>query len=103
MRSVTLLAVVFLAALSSVYSLNFQCKNDPTLKKQSDINHQKARCDFNVYYFSGTDYPAIFSIFAGLVIILSVAVLFIVAGMMSMNPGKDSIIYRMTTTRMKKD
>uniref|UniRef100_A0A1I7WPM1 DUF4258 domain-containing protein n=1 Tax=Heterorhabditis bacteriophora TaxID=37862 RepID=A0A1I7WPM1_HETBA len=31
------------------------------------------------------------------------AVLYTVVGMMTMDPGKDSIIYRMTTTRMKKE
>uniref|UniRef100_A0A0M3IWC6 Col_cuticle_N domain-containing protein n=1 Tax=Ascaris lumbricoides TaxID=6252 RepID=A0A0M3IWC6_ASCLU len=53
--------------------------------------------------FTSSDYPAIFAIFAGIIIILSIAVLFIAVGIWNMDPGKDSIIYRMTTTRMKKD
>ncbi|KAK0400091.1 hypothetical protein QR680_003352 [Steinernema hermaphroditum] len=64
---------------------------------------EQARLDFNVYQWPSTDYPATFAIFGGLTIILTLALLFIVAGMLSMDPGKDSIIYRMTTTRMKKD
>uniref|UniRef100_A0A1I8APS8 FXYD domain-containing ion transport regulator n=1 Tax=Steinernema glaseri TaxID=37863 RepID=A0A1I8APS8_9BILA len=66
-------------------------------------NLEQARLAFNVYQFPGTDYPATFAIFAGLILILALALIFIVAGMVSMDPGKDSIIYRMTTTRMKKD
>ncbi|TMS38655.1 hypothetical protein L596_005330 [Steinernema carpocapsae] len=65
--------------------------------------HEEARIAFNVYAFPSSDYPAMFAIFAGLIIILALAVLFIVVGMMSMDPSKDSIIYRMTTTRQKKD
>uniref|UniRef100_A0A1I8A372 Envelope glycoprotein N n=1 Tax=Steinernema glaseri TaxID=37863 RepID=A0A1I8A372_9BILA len=98
MRSAVLCAVVLLAALSSVYGDAAVSECNPNLK---GLN--KDRCRFNVYYFSSTDYPAVFAIFAGLVIILALAVVFIVAGMVSINPGKDSIIYRMTTTRMKKD
>lgn len=40
---------------------------------------------------------------SGLVIILALAILYIAVGLWNMDPGKDSIIYRMTTTRMKKD
>lgn len=56
----------------------------------------------NVTVPISNDYPAIFAIFAGLTIALILAVLYTVVGMMSMDPSKDSIIYRMTTTRMKK-
>lgn len=59
---------------------------------------------FHFYFqFVSSDYPAIFAIFAGVSIILSLAVLFVAVGLWNMDPGKDSIIYRMTTTRMKKD
>nr|CAD2201981.1 unnamed protein product [Meloidogyne enterolobii] len=44
-----------------------------------------------------------FGIVAGVSIVLVVAVTFIVVGLFSMEPSKDSIIYRMTNTRMKKD
>lgn len=69
---------------------------------ETDINLKTWRELLNVYVFVGTDYPAIFAIFAGLTITLTLAVLYTVVGMMSMDPSKDSIIYRMTTTRMKK-
>jgi len=59
--------------------------------------------ELNVYKFSNADYPAAFAIVAGVSIVLALAVLFIAVGLWNMDPGKDSIIYRMTTTRMKKD
>ncbi|XGW08878.1 hypothetical protein V3C99_011302 [Haemonchus contortus] len=68
----------------------------------TDKNLKTWREQLNVYVFTSTDYPAIFAIFAGLVIALVLAVLYTAVGMMSMDPSKDSIIYRMTTTRMKK-
>lgn len=64
---------------------------------------QEIRKKYNVYSFTQGDYPAIFAIFAGVSIILSIAILFIAVGMWTMDPGKDSIIYRMTTTKLKKD
>ncbi|EPB80202.1 renin receptor-like protein [Ancylostoma ceylanicum] len=68
----------------------------------TDKNLKTWREQLNVYVFVSTDYPAMFAIFAGLTIVLALAVLYTVVGMMSMDPSKDSIIYRMTTTRMKK-
>ncbi|KAF7633392.1 hypothetical protein Mgra_00007184 [Meloidogyne graminicola] len=53
--------------------------------------------------FSSPDYPAMFGIIAGVSVVLVVAVTFIVVGLLSMEPAKDSIIYRMTNTRIKKD
>ncbi|CAB3400802.1 unnamed protein product [Caenorhabditis bovis] len=61
------------------------------------------RIRYQITYPVAPDYPAIFAIFVGLVVVLVLALIYIVVGMMSMDPGKDSIIYRMTTTRMKKD
>jgi renin receptor len=43
------------------------------------------------------------AIVAGVSIILVIGVIFIIVGLLTADPGKDSIIYRMTTTRMKKD
>ncbi|GMT32839.1 hypothetical protein PFISCL1PPCAC_24136, partial [Pristionchus fissidentatus] len=64
------------------------------------VNKRKS---LNVYVFASSDYPAIFAIFAGLVIVLALAILYIAVGLWNLDPGKDSIIYRMTTTRQKKD
>ncbi|CAD6187311.1 unnamed protein product [Caenorhabditis auriculariae] len=69
----------------------------------SDKRLKTYRERYMVYSVTYADYPAIFAIFFGLVVILVVALVYIVVGMMTMDPGKDSIIYRMTTTRMKRD
>uniref|UniRef100_A0A914Z391 Renin receptor-like C-terminal transmembrane spanning segment domain-containing protein n=1 Tax=Panagrolaimus superbus TaxID=310955 RepID=A0A914Z391_9BILA len=61
------------------------------------------RINFGVYSFVSSDYPAMFTLVAGIVIVLAAAIIFISVGLLTMDPGKDSIIYRMTTTRMKKD
>jgi renin receptor len=61
------------------------------------------RNSFKVYNFVSADYPAMFTLVAGIVIVLAAAIIFISVGLLTMDPGKDSIIYRMTTTRMKKD
>ncbi|KAA0190763.1 hypothetical protein HAZT_HAZT005095 [Hyalella azteca] len=51
----------------------------------------------------GEDYPAIFNIILFLSIALLIAVIAVSAAMAFMDPGRDSIIYRMTNPRMKKD
>uniref|UniRef100_A0A7E4VVZ1 Renin receptor n=1 Tax=Panagrellus redivivus TaxID=6233 RepID=A0A7E4VVZ1_PANRE len=66
-------------------------------------NVQYWRKTLQVYKFVSRDYPAMFFLIAAVVFILVVAIVFIVVGLLTMDPGKDSIIYRMTTTRMKKD
>lgn len=49
------------------------------------------------------DYPAIFNIILWFMIILAIVLYAVSYGMWHMDPGRDSIIYRMTTTRLKKD
>lgn len=49
------------------------------------------------------DYPAIFNIILWFVVVLVFSLISIVYVMVDMDPGRDSIIYRMTSTRMKKD
>nr|XP_053651310.1 renin receptor-like [Cherax quadricarinatus] len=50
-----------------------------------------------------SDYPAIFNIILWLSIILAISILATSVAMATMDPGRDSIIYRMTNPRMKKD
>ncbi|XP_063845262.1 renin receptor-like [Scylla paramamosain] len=59
--------------------------------------------DPNVNKSYSSDYPAIFNIILWLSIVLVLAILAISMSMWNMDPGRDSIIYRMTTMRMKKD
>ncbi|KAL7069614.1 hypothetical protein ACQ4LE_011018 [Meloidogyne hapla] len=73
------------------------------LNAQEKDSYKDFRQALNVNKFSSPEYPAMFGIIAGVSIVLVVAVTFIVVGLFSMEPSKDSIIYRMTNTRMKKD
>ncbi|CAJ0583859.1 unnamed protein product, partial [Mesorhabditis spiculigera] len=63
------------------------------------------RQQYNVSVAVSSDYAAIFAIFAGENLGSSSlsSYLYIAVGIWNMDPGRDSIIYRMTTTRMKKD
>ncbi|XP_034329013.2 renin receptor isoform X3 [Magallana gigas] len=49
------------------------------------------------------NYPAIFNIILWLMIVMFVVIFGVSYGMWNIDPGRDSIIYRMTTTRLKKD
>ncbi|KAK3094406.1 hypothetical protein FSP39_001326, partial [Pinctada imbricata] len=49
------------------------------------------------------DYPAIFNIILWFMIVLFIFLFLVSYAMWNMDPGRDSIIYRMTTTRLKKD
>lgn len=49
------------------------------------------------------DYPVIFNIILWFMIVLAFSLLAISYAIATMDPGRDSIIYRMTSTRMKKD
>ncbi|KAM3728043.1 Renin receptor [Dirofilaria immitis] len=76
-------------------------------KRQNSVSNadriMKLRKDLNVYQFSSTNYPAMFGIFLFVSVTLALAILFVTVGLWNMDPGKDSIIYRVVTTRMKKD
>uniref|UniRef100_A0A914KXC2 Renin receptor-like C-terminal transmembrane spanning segment domain-containing protein n=1 Tax=Meloidogyne incognita TaxID=6306 RepID=A0A914KXC2_MELIC len=91
------LMFILLFIVSPFIGLNNAQEKD-NLKKLEDF-----RQALNVNQFSSPGYPAMFGIVAGVSIVLVVAVTFIVVGLFSMEPSKDSIIYRMTNTRMKKD
>lgn len=49
------------------------------------------------------DYPAVFNIILWTMVILALTVYGISWGMWNMDPGKDSIIYRMTAQRQRRD
>lgn len=49
------------------------------------------------------DYPVIFNIILWFSVVLVFALIAITVAIADMDPGRDSIIYRMTSTRMKKD
>uniref|UniRef100_A0A0N4Z639 DUF4349 domain-containing protein n=1 Tax=Parastrongyloides trichosuri TaxID=131310 RepID=A0A0N4Z639_PARTI len=93
--------VITTTATEETVQNHFISKREAAAADASTI--QTIRKNYNIYSFTQGDYPAIFAIFAGVSIILAIAILFIGVGMWTMDPGKDSIIYRMTTTKLKKD
>ncbi|XP_013117089.1 ATPase H(+)-transporting accessory protein 2 [Stomoxys calcitrans] len=59
--------------------------------------------DYNLAEYYNEDYPVIFNIILWFMVVFGFALLAICYAIGSMDPGRDSIIYRMTSTRMKKD
>jgi renin receptor len=57
----------------------------------------------NLAEFYSDQYPAMFNIIFWTSLILGVAVFSIAYSMWSMDPGLDTVIYRMTSQRIKKD
>lgn len=67
------------------------------------INHCFQQNPMNLATKYNSNYPVIFNIILwfSVVLVFSLLAISIVIG--TMDPGRDSIIYRMTSTRMKKD
>lgn len=68
-----------------------------------NISPQDPNSDLNLAESYSEDYPVIFNIilwFGVLIVFSMLAISYAIAGM---DPGRDSIIYRMTSTRIKKD
>ncbi|XP_066994430.1 ATPase H(+)-transporting accessory protein 2 [Anabrus simplex] len=59
--------------------------------------------DLNLSKDYGPDYPVIFNILLWFMVAFTFSILAVSIGIASMDPGRDSIIYRMTSNRMKKD
>ncbi|KAM7302151.1 hypothetical protein ISCGN_017668 [Ixodes scapularis] len=58
---------------------------------------------WNLAYPWNEDFHVAFVIIAFLVILMALSIFGISVGLWFMDPGRDSIIYRMTSQRMKKD
>jgi len=58
---------------------------------------------FNLATYYNQDYPVIFNIILWFMVAFGFSLLAICYAIGDMDPGRDSIIYRMTSTRMKKD
>ncbi|XP_022220794.1 ATPase H(+)-transporting accessory protein 2 [Drosophila obscura] len=58
---------------------------------------------FNLATYYSSDYPVIFNIILWFMVVFALSLLAICYAIASMDPGRDSIIYRMTSTRIKKD
>ena len=65
--------------------------------------HQSKDPDYNLAWDYSDDFPAMFNIILWLSVLLIITVFIISYGMWNIDPGRDSIIYRMTSQRLKKD
>lgn len=81
-----------------VYVLGTSEKVKVVKKRAAPVNVIKT---FAVFY--SDQYPAMFNLIFWTSLILVVALIGIIYGMMSMDPGLDTVIYRMTSNRIKKD
>lgn len=71
-------------------------------KRQAKANDDEKRI-VNPAEFYRDQYPAIFNILFWLTLILAIVIYAIAYNMWYMDPGLDSVIYRMTSQRIKKD
>ncbi|XP_076067320.1 ATPase H(+)-transporting accessory protein 2 [Oratosquilla oratoria] len=79
-------------------------KGDKTLRyRRALLAEDEGNVDPNVSTGNSEDFPAIFNIILWTFLLLTIALIAISCSMAYMDPGRDSIIYRMTNPRMKKD
>ncbi|XP_055696425.1 ATPase H(+)-transporting accessory protein 2 [Lutzomyia longipalpis] len=78
-------------------------KDDLSRAKRAVEPRQEVPADLNLAKSYSSNYPVIFNIILWFGVVLFFALLAICYAIADMDPGRDSIIYRMTSTRMKKD
>lgn len=71
--------------------------------KRQTVTPKQETVDYNIAKKYDSNYPVIFNIMLWFSVILVLSLLAISMAIATMDPGRDSIIYRMTSTRMKKD
>ncbi|XP_037950808.1 ATPase H(+)-transporting accessory protein 2 [Teleopsis dalmanni] len=76
-------------------------KNTVVRAKREAVTNTDNKYNLAEYY--NQDYPVIFNIILWFMVTFGFALLAICYAIGSMDPGRDSIIYRMTSTRIKKD
>ncbi|XP_074657502.1 renin receptor-like [Tubulanus polymorphus] len=74
-----------------------------SLMAAADPTQAPKKPNLNLAADYGYDFPVMFNIILWMMVVLGVTVFGISVCMWHMDPGRDSIIYRMTNTRMKKD
>ena len=84
-----------------LYIVNLDSKQSLSRKTRSILASPTE--GYNLATPASEDYPAIFNIVLVMGIVLTIALIAISFSMAYMDPGRDSIIYRMTNPRMKKD
>ncbi|KAL7729318.1 hypothetical protein ACLKA6_008896 [Drosophila palustris] len=78
-------------------------KDASIARSKRDVIQADKKNDFNLATYYNDDYPVIFNIILWFMVIFGLSLLAICYAIAAMDPGRDSIIYRMTSTRMKKD
>jgi len=103
----------FSVVCSSLGIILFVCltrivRSDEKIKRafddvQGDVETEIDPKRVNLAEFYSEDYPVIFNISLFIMVFMGIAVLAVSIWMWHMDPGKESIIYRMTMTRAKRD
>ncbi|XP_053688582.1 ATPase H(+)-transporting accessory protein 2 [Sabethes cyaneus] len=75
----------------------------PVVRSKRQAETPKQSTDYNLAQKYDSNYPVIFNIVLWFSVILVFSLLAISIAIATMDPGRDSIIYRMTSTRMKKE
>ncbi|KAI8115292.1 hypothetical protein FF38_03812 [Lucilia cuprina] len=78
-------------------------KADANSRSKREVAPSDSKNLYNLAEYYNQDYPVIFNIILWFMVVFGFALLAICYAIGSMDPGRDSIIYRMTSTRMKKD
>lgn len=91
---------VFVSVITSDAS-HTRLRRDTTADTDPTTDTDKSKYNLASHY--GKDFPAIFNIILWFSVVMFFAILAICHVTANMDPGRDSIIYRMTSTRMKKD
>ncbi|XP_072378410.1 ATPase H(+)-transporting accessory protein 2 [Diabrotica undecimpunctata] len=69
----------------------------------SDADQPTDKSKYNLASYYSKDYPVIFNLILWFGVVMLFSLIAICMAIGTMDPGRDSIIYRMTSTRMKKD
>ncbi|XP_050318294.1 ATPase H(+)-transporting accessory protein 2 [Bactrocera neohumeralis] len=78
-------------------------KNSNLSRKRRETIAGSTTNTYNLAAYYDQNYPVIFNIILWFMVALGLSLLAVCYAIADMDPGRDSIIYRMTSTRMKKD
>ncbi|CAD6995161.1 unnamed protein product [Ceratitis capitata] len=78
-------------------------KDSSVSRKRRDALPGSKTNTYNLAAYYDQNYPVIFNIILWFMVALGLSLLAVCYAIADMDPGRDSIIYRMTSTRMKKD
>lgn len=90
-------------SMDSVLFVQIFEKESSNARYKRDTLSSKDAANFNLATYYNADYPIIFNIILWFMVVFGFSLLAICYAIGSMDPGRDSIIYRLSSTRMKKD